>query len=57
MAKESKRSLKINYQYRSSSGKMPQIRLGGQWLKSLGFEIGQTIVVEMSNNKIIISHE
>ncbi|MDF7817366.1 SymE family type I addiction module toxin [Runella sp. MFBS21] len=56
MANNAKRHLKINYRWRTSAGRLPQIRLSGKWLQLHGFEIGQIVEVEVLNNKIIITN-
>lgn len=54
MAKET-RNIKVyrtsGYQYRET----PTIMLKGQWLKELGFDIGDYISVSCENGKIIIT--
>lgn len=56
MAKET-RSIKVyrssGYQYRET----PTIMLKGQWLKELGFDIGDYISVSCENGKIIITRD
>lgn len=55
--KKNKRNLKVyqtsGYQYKTT----PTIMLKGDWLKEWGFDCGDRIVVECSNEKISISRE
>lgn len=39
------------YRYRAT----PAIRLSGQWLKNLGFDIGDKILVKCENGRLIIT--
>ena len=56
MAKKSVRNMKVcgqsGYQYKT----IPSIMLKGQWLKELGFEIGDYISVSCENGKLIIDY-
>lgn len=47
--------LKISYLF-SNKKAVPKINISGQWLKTAGFEIGQSVKVEVSENKIIIKN-
>ena len=52
------RKLKIYKKFRSRTWDhitVPEIRLGGNWLKAQGFEIGKEIKVEQQKNKLIIT--
>jgi toxic protein SymE len=33
----------------------PEIRLAGKWLQEMGFSAGQTVHLEYSENRIVIS--
>ncbi len=55
MTKKSRRSMKVvaqsGYKYRET----PTITLKGQWLKDLGFEIGDYVSVSCENGKLVIT--
>jgi toxic protein SymE len=50
------RKLKVTYapgtEYKE---KTPRIVLQGKWLKELGFEVGQHVIVSLSSEKIVVS--
>jgi toxic protein SymE len=49
------RKLKIYSSFRSKDKKaVPEIRLIGQWIKALGFEIGEPVKVTVSKRQLII---
>lgn len=54
-----KRKLKIAARYMArASWKpaiFPEIRLCGKWLQEMGFRCGETVIVRLSNNQLIIS--
>ena len=45
--------LKISYLF-SNKKAVPKINISGQWLKNAGFEIGENVKIEISQNQIII---
>lgn len=52
------RKLKIYQKFRTRTFdhvKVPEIRLEGNWLKELGFEIGKEIQVKQEKNKLVIT--
>lgn len=55
MTKKNRRSMKVvaqsGYKYRET----PTITLKGQWLKDLGFEIGDYVSVSCENGKLVIT--
>ena len=51
------RSIKIQPRYRfqvNESKMVPEIKLCGEWLKKLGFELGQRVVITTMNELLII---
>ncbi|MCO4303226.1 SymE family type I addiction module toxin [Riemerella anatipestifer] len=50
------RELKISYLFQNNK-KRPKILLSGKWLNTAGFEIGESVKVEVFKNKIIIRNE
>lgn len=50
------RKLKISYLWQNKK-QVPKINISGIWLKNAGFEIGQNVKVEISNNQIIIKND
>ncbi len=48
--------LKISYLF-SNKKAVPKINISGQWLKNAGFEIGQSVKIEVVKNQIIIKNE
>ena len=57
MAYKKVRNMKVYYQYSRWDKKdmVSTIRLKGQWLKELGFDVGDPISVACENGKIIIT--
>ncbi len=54
------RKLKIHTKYqtrRFGEVKIPEIRLEGKWLDELGFKQGQTVIIELADNKLTITIE
>ncbi|PBQ30439.1 hypothetical protein CNR22_01210 [Sphingobacteriaceae bacterium] len=52
------RKLKIHKKYRTrkyDETKIPEIRLEGKWLESLGFKRGQTVKIKQQKNKLTIT--
>lgn len=52
------RKLKIHTKYqtrRFGEVKIPEIRLEGKWLDELGFKQGQTVTIELADNKLTIT--
>ncbi|MEM9000604.1 MAG: SymE family type I addiction module toxin [Bacteroidota bacterium] len=52
------RKLKVYQKFRSrtwDNTTVPEIRLEGNWLKELGFEIGKEIKVAQKKNKLTIT--
>jgi hypothetical protein len=52
------KELKIGFQFRHyqfSKCIVPEIRLNGKWLASLGFERGKKVKVEYTKGRIILS--
>ena len=52
------RKLKIHTKYRTrkyDETKIPEIRLEGKWLESLGFKRGQTVQIKQQKNKLTIT--
>jgi toxic protein SymE len=52
------RKLKIHTKYQARRYRyvdIPEIRLEGKWLNELGFKQGQTVTIELENNKLIIT--
>ena len=52
------RKLKIHTKYRIrkyDETKIPEIRLEGKWLESLGFKRGQTVKIKQQKNKLTIT--
>ena len=47
--------LKISYLF-ANKKPVPKINLSGQWLKNAGFEIGQNVKIEVSENQILIKN-
>lgn len=47
--------LKISYLFANKKA-VPKIDLSGQWLKNAGFEIGQNVKIEVSENQILIKN-
>ena len=46
----------LTISYMPGSGKYyPMIRLQGKWLRDLGFRVGDKVVVETTDNKIVIT--
>jgi toxic protein SymE len=55
---QNSRKLKIHTKYRSRRFDwvpIPEIRLEGKWLENLGFTQGQTVSVELKQNKLTIT--
>ena len=52
------RKIKISYQYQKTVLKKPILKpkliLSGDWLQSAGFEIGENVIISVSNNLLII---
>lgn len=48
------RILKVYESSNSKSKNIPCIRLQGQWLKRLGYEIGDNIIVKEEEGKLVI---
>lgn len=51
------RHLKVVEQSGHKYKPTPTITLKGQWLKELGFDIGDKICVKCDDGKIVIGHE
>ena len=50
------RKLKVTYAPGSEyKEQIPRIVLQGKWLKELGFEVGQHVIVSLSSEKIVVS--
>ncbi|MEG0528237.1 MAG: SymE family type I addiction module toxin [Longicatena sp.] len=50
------RKLKVTYAPGSEyKEQIPRIVLQGKWLKELGFEVGEHVIISYSNENIIIS--
>jgi toxic protein SymE len=52
------RKLKVHTKYRSRRYDwitVPEIRLEGKWLENLGFKQGQTVSIELKQNKLTIT--
>lgn len=50
------RKLKVTYALGSEyKEQIPRIVLQGKWLKELGFEVGEHVIISYSNENIIIS--
>ncbi len=52
------RKLKIYQKFRTRTWDntvVPEIRLEGEWLKELGFEIGKEIEIKQQKNKLTIT--
>ena len=52
---KSDRTIKVYESSGSANNKTPQIRLQGEWLRDLGFEIGDTLNVHCEGGRIIIT--
>lgn len=52
---EKSRKLKVYGATSKSYQTVPQIRFEGQWLKALGFSVGDSIQVDCEENKITIT--
>ncbi len=50
------RKLKICYLWQRET-QVPKINLAGGWLRNAGFEIGKSVKVEVTANKIVITSE
>lgn len=50
------RKLKVYESPNSKSRNIPCIRLQGHWLKRLGFETGDNIIVREEEGKLVIEH-
>ena len=50
------RFLKTGYLWQGKK-QVPKINISGIWLKNAGFEIGQNVKIEISNNQIIIKND
>jgi toxic protein SymE len=52
------RKIKISYQYQKTVFKKPILKpkliLSGDWLQRAGFEIGENVIISVSNNLLII---
>jgi len=46
---------RISYPYDPGTKEIPFIRMGGDWLRDAGFNIGDRITVCVDNGKLIIS--
>ena len=46
---------KFRYRRWGDNYTVSEIRLEGQWLKQLGFEQGNEVLIEQENNKLIIT--
>ena len=57
MAYKKSRNMTVYYQYSrwDKKDKVPTIRLKGQWLKDLGFDVGDPITVTCEEGKLIIT--
>lgn len=51
------RKIKISYLFNKSNKQTPKIILSGEWLKNAGFEIGNSVKIEVKQNQIIIKNE
>ena len=49
------KNLKICYLGQGKK-QVPKINISGDWLKSAGFEIGESVKVEIKNKQLIISN-
>lgn len=50
------RKLKVTYTPGTEcKEKIPRIVLQGKWLKELGFEVGEYVIVNRSREKIVVS--
>ena len=54
-ANETPRRLKVYQASSMHKSRVPQIRLQGEWLKLAGFDIGETITVDVSTGEIRIT--
>ena len=50
------KKLKICYLWQGKK-QVPKINISGDWLKKAGFEIGNSVKMEIVENKIIISND
>ena len=51
------RKLKIYGRYRSKDKRaVPEIRLIGQWIEAIGFEIGDAVKVTVQEQQLVIEH-
>lgn len=50
------RKLKISYLWQNKK-QVPKINISGDWLKKAGFEIGNSVKIEIVNNQIIIRND
>ena len=48
--------LKICYLWQNKK-QVPKINISGEWLKKAGFEIGNSVKMEIVENKIVISND
>ncbi len=48
------RKLKVSYMPHRKPGYVPYLRLGGNWLRQAGIEIGQHVTIEICPGKIVI---
>jgi hypothetical protein len=55
------RQLKVNREikrsgslYKSKDGKVPSLKLSGEWFREAGFEIGQNVRIQIKKGKLII---
>jgi toxic protein SymE len=56
MSKFRKLKIYTKYQHRRRGGvNIPEIRLEGKWLNELGFKQGQTVTIELADNKLTIT--
>jgi len=53
------RKIKISYQYQKTVFKKPILKpkliLSGDWLQRAGFEIGENVIISVSQNQLIIT--
>ncbi len=51
------RKLKVTYAPRTEyKEKIPRIILQEKWLKKLGFEVGEYVIVSLSNEELVVSN-
>ncbi|MCD7724961.1 MAG: type I toxin-antitoxin system SymE family toxin [Clostridiales bacterium] len=57
MRQKENRNLTVGYASGRNYKETPVIRLQGQWLKELGFDIGNHVNVECQGGRLIITKE